>query len=102
MHLITVHTPTACTTQEPDTLSSAGMLGGIIAKYPELMLYIRYIDDVIGIWTPMGLNDDIQWRDFQNDMNNFGRLRWEFSTRKTTVNFLDIAISINTLRNIQT
>jgi hypothetical protein len=66
----------------------------LLNKYPELKLYKRYIDDVIGIWIPLTLNDDARWRQFQREMNAFGRLRWEFSERSTTVNFLDLTISI--------
>jgi hypothetical protein len=67
----------------------------LLTKYPELRLYKRYIDDVIGIWIPRTIHDDSRWQQFQKDMNNFGRLRWTFSERTQTVNFLDLTISIH-------
>jgi hypothetical protein len=70
--------------------------------YPELKFYQRYIDDVIGIWIPSTTNDDQRWKDFQAEMNKFGQLRWEFTTRKTTANFLDLTITIENDGNIQT
>jgi hypothetical protein len=66
-----------------------------LRKYPELRLYKRYIDDVIGIWIPQRLNDDLRWSNFKKDMNDFGRLRWECSERQKTVNFLDLTITID-------
>jgi hypothetical protein len=35
-------------------------------------------------------------------MNIFGKLRWEFTTRKMTANFLDLTITIDNNGNIQT
>jgi hypothetical protein len=65
-------------------------------KYPELTFYKRYIDDVFGIWTPATLNDDYRWKSFQHDMNNHGKLKWEFTDRVMKINFLDIEIAIDT------
>jgi hypothetical protein len=73
-----------------------------VTKYPELRLYKRYIDDVIGIWVPQSFNDDQRWHQFQLDMNQFGSLRWEFTKRQLTVNFLDLTITIDTNGIIQT
>jgi hypothetical protein len=74
----------------------------LIERYPELKLYKRYIDDVIGIWTPLTIDDDIRWHSFQQEMNNFGRLRWEFSPRQSTINFLDLTITITNQGSIRT
>jgi hypothetical protein len=74
----------------------------LLNKYPELTLYQRYIDDVIGIWTPQSINDDFRWRSFQHDMNTFGRLRWEFSARNLIANYLDLTITINKNGRINT
>jgi hypothetical protein len=67
----------------------------LIEKYPELKIYKRYIDDVIGIWIPRTTNDEIRWHTYQQEMNNFGRLRWELSQRLVTINFLDLTLNIN-------
>jgi hypothetical protein len=66
-----------------------------ITKYPELQFYKRYIDDVIGIWIPKTDSDNQRWQEFQQDMNNFGQLRWDFSSRQLTINFLDLTLTIN-------
>jgi hypothetical protein len=73
-----------------------------IHKYEELHFYKRYIDDVIGIWIPKTNNDDNRWKQFQNEMNKFGKLKWEFNTRSLTINFLDLQIIINETGNIRT
>jgi hypothetical protein len=84
------------------TLYYAAHEESFIKKYPELILYKRYIDDVIGIWVPQTINDDLRWKEFQTEMNNFGRLRWEFTARQSTINFLDLTLSIDQNGNIQT
>jgi hypothetical protein len=66
-----------------------------LKKYPELKLYQRYIDDVIGVWIPLSTNDDQRWKEFQQEMNHYGSLRWEFSARSTTINFLDLTVQID-------
>jgi hypothetical protein len=72
----------------------------ILLKYPELSFYKRYIDDIIGIWIPSFIHDEQRWISFQNDMNNYGSLRWEFSERTLTVNFLDLTLQITTCGKI--
>jgi hypothetical protein len=59
-------------------------------------LYKRYIDDVIGLW----IMDDDQstdaqnWKLFQEAMP-FGKLTWEFSPRTTSVDFLDLTLTLD-------
>ena len=57
-----------------------------------LLLFKRFIDDIFGIW--IGNSNGIEWDNFKNDTNNFGILTWEFEEPATTVNFLDLTISI--------
>ncbi len=35
------------------------------------------------------------WQSFQEDMNRFGQLRWEFSQRQRSINFLDMTIFLS-------
>jgi hypothetical protein len=58
-----------------------------------LHYYKRYIDDVFGIWLPCQDNDSI-WQQFKATMNNFGTLKWVIADPSTSVNFLDLTISI--------
>jgi hypothetical protein len=74
-----------------------------MVKYPELRFYRRYIDDVIGIWVPLDpVNDDNRWKQYQNDVNNFGKLKWEISERTMSVNYLDLNIQLNNDGSITT
>jgi hypothetical protein len=73
-----------------------------IRTFPELHYYKRYIDDVIGIWIPRSIDDNQRWALFQTTMNNFGKLRWEFSSRLHTINFLDLTINIDKHGKINT
>ena len=71
----------------------------ILPKYKQnIIFYKRFIDDVFCLW-----NDDLEqtnlisnntFANFQSDMNNFGKLKWEFEelTHKTT--FLDLNITL--------
>jgi hypothetical protein len=71
----------------------------MIPKYPNLILYGRYIDDIFGIWMPdepqathSGLSN---FELFKTECSNYGSLRWEFDTHSDSVNFLDITISLD-------
>jgi hypothetical protein len=69
----------------------------ILPTYKDfLLLYKRFIDDVFGIWIPHdnGL-DDLAWSEFKNTMNEWGKLRWIVSDRTTSVDFLDLNLTIN-------
>jgi hypothetical protein len=76
----------------------------IISEFPEIStLYKRYIDDVLGVWIPDPTqNDNQRWLEFQERMNTFGKLRWEFSTRSREAVFLDLTISIGDNQKLQT
>lgn len=56
-----------------------------------MILYVRYIDDIFGIWIGDS-NDD--WLLFQNETNSFGILQWDFSPFSRSINFLDLTISV--------
>jgi hypothetical protein len=63
----------------------------LIPTYQLMMpLFRRFIDDIFGIWT----GDDESWEQFKRDTNNFGILTWEFEEPSTTINFLDLTITI--------
>ena len=65
----------------------------IYSKY--LLFYRRYIDDGFGIWNWTGTQECVEaWEDFQEEMDSFGRLRWEFSALSKSVTMLDTTLSI--------
>ena len=69
-----------------------------------MVFYRRFIDDVIGIWCPHNNDeqDALEWDHFKNKMNAFPGLTWEFSDRATTIDFMDMTISINKSNCIET
>ena len=71
---------------------------------PNLAFYGRYIDDVIGIWIPDDDPDEDKrlWELFQNSMNGFGKLTWEFAERSKSVDYLDLTITISNTGKITT
>ena len=46
--------------------------------------------------------DALEWDVFKNKMNAFPGLTWEFSEPSTTINFMDITITINKLNKFET
>ena len=75
-----------------------------LKKYSHRVIYYRrFIDDVIGIWSPNPntQTDDIEWNSFQDTMNTFPGLTWEFSERAKTVDFMDMTISITNANKIE-
>ena len=57
--------------------------------HQSLLLFVRFIDDMLGIW--IGNNED--WQQFQDDINNFGILTWEFEKPSLSVDFLETSQS---------
>jgi hypothetical protein len=51
----------------------------------ELMFYVRFIDDVLGIWLLYEdpLVNDQRWNDFTLDMNGWNGLEWVCEKPKT-------------------
>ncbi|KAL7525089.1 hypothetical protein ACHAWF_003257, partial [Thalassiosira exigua] len=60
-----------------------------------LLLLRRFIDDGFGIWLhhPDPAVDKLRWESFQAAVNN-GGLRWIFTERSTTVDCMDMTISL--------
>ena len=72
----------------------------LLPKYSDNLLFLRrFIDDMIGIWVPNG--DPTAWDDFKRDLP-FGILEWDVIEPSKSVNFLDLTISINANRYIET
>ena len=44
----------------------------------------------------------MEWNSFKNKMNKFPGLTWEFSDLSTTVDFMDMAITLNMKNQIET
>jgi hypothetical protein len=65
-----------------------------------LFYYRRYIDDILGIWLPSN-NNESTWMNFKSMLNSFGSLKWVISNPNTTVNFLDLNITINSTNKIE-
>lgn len=61
-----------------------------------LLLYRRFLDDVIGIWLshPNPDEDAIQWQDFQDCLNQAPGLTWLVSERSNQVDFMDLTITL--------
>ena len=62
-----------------------------------LPFYGRYIDYGFGVWKHLAdaTADDAQWSAFQQAINNFGMLRWTFTARSSSINFLDLQITLH-------
>ena len=61
----------------------------------ELFLYVRFIDDIFGIWIGSPDEDNIDWKHFQDMTNSFGLLKWKFSELSDSVDFLDLTIQVD-------
>ena len=61
-----------------------------------LFFYKRFIDDVLGIWLchPDPEENARLFTSFQEDMNNWEGLIWDFTPLSTTCNFMDLKLSI--------
>jgi len=61
-----------------------------------LCLYKRYIDDIFGLWLidEDPVKDEQNWLEFQRSLA-YGKLTWEVTNRETSVNFMDLTISID-------
>ena len=66
-------------------------MGKLIPTYSsQLLLFLRFIDDMIAVW----IGTDQEYEQFKNDTNNFGILTWEFEPLSKQVDFLDLTVSI--------
>ena len=61
-----------------------------------LVMYKQFIDDVIGIWRITNpATNTMTWESFKAHMNHDDyKLKWVVSTPASTVNFMDLTISI--------
>ena len=74
----------------------------ILRKYKRnLLLYVRQIDDIFGIWVDDPENPNA-WEHFKDDLNNACKLDWETTSLRTSVDFLDITITLATDGTIST
>ena len=77
----------------------------LIPQHTQHLIYCHwFIDDVIGIWCP-NINpqpDALQWDSFKNKMNEFRGLTWEYSELSTSVDFMDMTITINKSNQVET
>eukprot|EP00804_Cyclotella_cryptica_P019481 CCRYP_006649-RB/>CCRYP_006649-RB protein AED:0.21 eAED:0.04 QI:0/-1/0/1/-1/0/1/0/367 len=67
----------------------------LLPKYRDalkrILFHARFIDDVFFIWTG---DMDSTWESLIQDYNNYGILKWDITSPKTAVNFLDLTITI--------
>ena len=69
-----------------------------VKKYSDnLLLYKRFIDDVIGIWIPSATKEEdaTAWSNFSTDLNSYHGLQWTMTTRAKSLNFMDLTITLN-------
>lgn len=79
------------------TLYYAILENTFVNKFPNLLFYRRYIDDVIGIWDDTDPpSDNLSWPAFKSVMNSPEfKLEWEHTSLSTSVDFMDLTITIN-------
>lgn len=73
----------------------------LIPRWQSLIpFYVRFIDDVFGIWVhDRDPERDMQlWNDFQNDVNQHHGLQWTFTERSRSVVFMDMTIYMDRSR----
>jgi len=71
----------------------------IIPKWEQKLPFLRrFIDDKFGIW--LGSSED--FLNFTNDLNSYCQLQWETAGLTSSINFLDLSISINANGTIST
>jgi hypothetical protein len=67
----------------------------LLCKYIHfLLLYKRYIDDVLSIWNTSLNPNGSYFAAFSRNMDRWGKLRWEISPLVNKVNFLDVTLTI--------
>ena len=59
--------------------------------YTNLPFYIRFIDDIFGIWDESGTAN---FHDFNKSLNNQCKLTWKTERPSMTANFLDLTLRI--------
>jgi len=67
----------------------------ILPLFQKNLFYYRcYIDDVFGIWLPLGDNPENTWENFKQKLNDWGTHRWKIEEPTDHVTFLDLNITI--------
>jgi hypothetical protein len=67
----------------------------LLRKYSRfLLMYKRYIDDVLGIWNTTPNPAGTHFAAFCRNMDCWGKLRWEVSTLVKEVSFFDVTLKI--------
>ena len=54
-------------------------------------LLLRFIDDIFGI---VLIGDPQQWKMFEQDLNNFGILKWELEDPCQRLDYLDVTLTL--------
>ena len=71
----------------------------ILNKYKDnLIFYKRFIDNVFCLWhendEQLNTTETTRLKNFKRDMNNFGKLKWEFEKLTLTTTFLDLNVTL--------
>ena len=77
----------------------------IIPKWTlRLFFYKRFIDDIFGIWLvdPHPATHAAEWEEFKADLNGWNGMNWDTEKLSTSVNFMDLTISIKDGRLVTT
>eukprot|EP00957_Ditylum_brightwellii_P114371 8720291-Ditylum_brightwellii.AAC.1 len=61
-----------------------------------LLLYKRYIDDIIGAWVPRDdpTKEDVEWRAFKTLLNMWFGLEWMVIGSNNFVDFVNLTITL--------
>ena len=66
----------------------------ILPKYQKnLLLYKHFIDNIFGVWT-VDPNQPSAWSEFKRDLDRVSKLTWETSDLQSSVNGLDLTVTI--------
>ena len=62
----------------------------------QVVFYKRFIDDVLGVWLPHPdpVQNEILWKEFCTDMDQWHGLRWKCESPSRSVDFMDMTITI--------
>ena len=67
----------------------------LLVDYQEFLLfYKRFIDDGLGVWNVSLPNSENKFKEFMAALNNWGKLKWTCTGFVTSLEFLDLTISI--------
>jgi hypothetical protein len=74
----------------------------LLPKYPHNLRYLkRFIDDIVGVWTPSASHPESTFETFMDDLNNLGTLKWTCDDGLVDeLQFLDMRVSIDSHRQL--